>query len=187
MTAWDVLVILRSYFEQPSQAIGSQDSDNKQVRGLFSTRSVYWFSKNKVSYKDINFNHVRGTVLQKWLKIAEKGDAGTLEEEDNQVLNDLIWGPEMEEEDDENDPTVTYASLQIADAPERAEAQEKWATSKKAYVDHILSQTDSAKYYKKNDKRNGDAINLAVARAIEDFDMMRRKVCLLLEALASKS
>ncbi|OPB46581.1 hypothetical protein A0O28_0067030 [Trichoderma guizhouense] len=173
---WDVLIILRSYFEKLRKVISSQNSDSKQVQGLFSTRSVYWFSKDEVSYKDINFNHVLGTVLQKRLEIAEKEEPEMLEEKAKQDPNDANKGrQDIEEEDYDSDPPYDVGTAQIADAPERAKAQNIWAKSKKAYVDYILSQPDSAKYYKKNGDRNWDAINFTMAKEIKKYDQERRQ------------
>ncbi|KAL6808099.1 hypothetical protein J3E69DRAFT_378602 [Trichoderma sp. SZMC 28015] len=168
---WDVLLILRSYFEELRKVISSQNSDNKQVQGLFSTRSVYWFSKDEVTYKDINFDHVLGTVLQMRLKIAKKEDAKMLEEKAKQDPNDANKGlQDIEEDDYDNDPSYDFGTGQLADAPERAKAQDIWAKCRTAYVNYMLSQPDSAKYYRKNGERNSDAINLAIAKNIDEYD-----------------
>lgn len=179
MTAWDVLIILRSYFRNLWTAIGNQYLVKKETQGLFSTRSVYWFSKESVSYKDINFKHVLGVVLQNRLQIAGGYGSEMPEEEDNQVLNDLIWGPEMEEEGSDTDSSFDEVTAQIADALERIKPQEAWAEWRKELVRRILKKKGSkAKYYTKSGKRRVKAINLAVATALEKYAQKTRKVCL---------
>ncbi|QYT02763.1 hypothetical protein H0G86_009755 [Trichoderma simmonsii] len=174
---WDVLIILRDYFSKLWTAIDNQYLVKKETQGLFSTRSVYWFSKEKVSYKDINFKHVLGVVLQNRLKIAGGDGSGMPEEEDNQGLSYIdILGQDMEEEDSDADPSFDVVTAQIADAPERIKPQEAWAKWRKKLVRSILREIDSkVKYYTKSGRRRGKAINLAVATALEEYDQKRRK------------
>lgn len=180
MTAWDVLIILRTYFRQLWNATSNQYLAKKEAQGLFSTRSVYWFSKETVSKKDINFKHVLGVVLQNRLKIAGGNGSGMPEEEDNQDLNYIdILGQDMEEEDSDADPSFDEVTAQIADAPERIKPQEAWAKWRKELVRRILRKRGSkAKYYTKSGKRRVKAINLAVATALEEYAQKTRKVCL---------
>ncbi|KAL6810221.1 hypothetical protein V8C40DRAFT_133605 [Trichoderma camerunense] len=174
---WDVLIILRSYFRKLWTAIGNQYLVKKKTQGLFSTRSVYWFSKETVSNKDINFKHVLGVVLQNRLQIAGGDGSGMPEEEDNQDLNYIdILGQDMEEEDSDADSSFDEVTAQIADAPERIKPQEAWAKWRKELVRRILKKKGSkAKYYTESGKRRAKAIKLAVATALEKYAQKRRR------------
>ncbi|PTB48126.1 hypothetical protein M431DRAFT_525615 [Trichoderma harzianum CBS 226.95] len=173
---WDVLIILRSYFEELSKNISSQGLNNKQAergQGLFSTRSVYWLSKGEVSYKDINFKHVLGAVMQNRLESAEE-DSKMLEEKDKKDSNDANKGDQDIEEEDEE---VNEGMLRMADAKERIKAQDNWANWRKVYFKYLLDHAadDGANYYKKNGDVNKDAVNLAIAKKIKKYDKERRE------------
>ncbi|KAL5085609.1 hypothetical protein Trisim1_010094 [Trichoderma cf. simile WF8] len=176
---WDVLIILRSYFEELSKKVGSQDLNNKQAKGgqgLFSTRSVYWLNKGEVSYKDINFKHVLGAVMQNRLQSAEE-DSKMLEEKDEKDSNDANKGGQgIDEEDEEEDEEVNEGMLRMADAGERIKAQDNWAKWRKEYVEYLLNHpNDGTNYYKKNGEVNKNAVNLAIAKKIEIYGQKTRE------------
>ncbi|KKP01810.1 hypothetical protein THAR02_06066 [Trichoderma harzianum] len=172
--AWDVLIILRSYFEELSRGISGQGLNDKEAKGrqgLLSTRSVYWLSKGEVTYKDINFKHVLGAVMQNRLESAEE-DSKMLEEKDKKdSKNANKGGQDMEEEDEE----VKEGPLRMADAKERIKAQDNWATWRKVYFKYLLDHPNGANYYKKNGDVNKDAVNWDIAEEIAIYDRERKQ------------
>lgn len=139
---------------------------------------MYWLSKGEVTYKDINFKHVLGAVMQNRLESAEE-DSKMLEEKDKKDSNDANkGGPDIEEEDEEDDEEVNGGMLRMADAGERIKAQENWANSREVYFKYLLDHPNGANYYKKNGDVNKDAVNLVIAEEIATYDQERKqKVC----------
>ncbi|PTB62069.1 hypothetical protein BBK36DRAFT_1145146 [Trichoderma citrinoviride] len=171
---WDVLAFLRDYFERLSDANGNQSAVRQ---GLFTTRAAYWFSKEEVTLKDINFNHRLGEAFEGRKRLTVGDGSESIAEE---VQND----GEGDETSDE-DFDILYALS--TDAHDRADGQERWVKAKERYVQYILQQDKNrprldrngkTKYNlwtgKDGNKPNYAAVKKAVNMAIEDQDKENR-------------
>ncbi|KAL7919279.1 hypothetical protein ACQKWADRAFT_329930 [Trichoderma austrokoningii] len=86
---WDVLVALRDHFKTLFEDIINEKGT---AQGLFTTRSVYWFSKGKVTLGDINFNHTLTAYFQNRLDLIGIRKPNKMAVEGKQDINNANQG-----------------------------------------------------------------------------------------------
>ncbi|KAL7959083.1 hypothetical protein V8C34DRAFT_313570 [Trichoderma compactum] len=186
---WDVLIVLRHNqdhsmdFQGLSNVSSNQVPNNKQVQGLFMTRSVYWLSKDEENSDMSIEKDAQNPESEKKGAVNYGGDSPGMSIEHDEYVPDNEGNMGSSRGGDSPDMSVEHSPYNSGNEDNMGSSDGEDDVKKDAMGDEVIlkigdnqvraTAQKQAQYYTESGNLRKDAVDLDVARATHVYQLER--------------